>query len=103
MAVVRSSVDDSGFLELRGLVADIRHRVTRAVERDARRYVPKDTWELEESLRSIYTSPAEDSDYVTVGTDHWPYPEFGVMSRPRYPRQPYMRPALYQVRDLGSP
>ena len=36
------------------------------------------------------------ADHAKVGTnvDYAPYPEFGVASKPSYPKQPYLRPAL---------
>lgn len=60
------------------------------IAQDARRMAPVETGRLRASIKV-------EGDKVTVGTDHWIYPEYGTENMHA---QPYMRPALYRKRHL---
>lgn len=68
--------------------------VADAVEQDMIDLVPVDTGELRES---IHVEGDGDTVYVSVGTDHWSYNEYGT-SKMR--AQPFIRPALNRRRDV---
>jgi HK97 gp10 family phage protein len=68
--------------------------VAKAVEDDMVALCPVDTGEL---VSSIHVEGDGDTVYVTVGTDHWSYVEYGT-SRMR--AQPFIRPALNRRRDV---
>jgi hypothetical protein len=60
--------------------------------------VPVDTGELKESGGIEKISPTHIN--VGYGTDHSIYPEFGVPSRPNYPQQPYLVPAMMRASQI---
>lgn len=85
-------------------------RVTVLVGVDAKRYAPKDTGELIESIEAV-----PKLGVVYVRADHWAAQEYGAqpheipnafgrgitVEHPGNGAQPYMRPALYTKRDLS--
>lgn len=61
----------------------------------AKMYAPKDTGNL---MRSIQLEVISDTIiYVTAYASYSRYVEYGIDSRPNYPMQPFMRPALDEV------
>jgi hypothetical protein len=64
-----------GIARLDAKIQAMNRRVTRAVMRDARRYVPVDTGTLRASIHM--TQVGRFSGQVWVGTDHWQPQEYG--------------------------
>lgn len=127
MADVRIVIDPSWPEQLRAEIADVPMKVAEAIAVDARRLCPEDTRELVSTIEPV---PLKTSARVYVGGlfgVYWASVEYGsdehvieshgkwplrnketgqVFGRrvlhPGTPEQPFMRPALYRVRDLGS-
>jgi HK97 gp10 family phage protein len=68
--------------------------VAKAVEEDMVALCPVDTGEL---VNSIRVEGAGSTVYVTVGTDHWSFIEYGTS---KMQAQPFIRPALNRRRDV---
>lgn len=68
--------------------------VAKTVQEDMERLVPVDTGELKST---IHTESVGDSVYITVGSDHWFFVEYGTS---RMAAQPFIRPALARRRGV---
>lgn len=74
--------------------------LTEDIADSARRFAPVDTGLMVSTIETEY--PAEGTGRVWVGgrgqAHYWSTVEYGDPTNPRYPVQPFMRPALYQRR-----
>lgn len=111
-------------LKLRAETQDDLIRIVEDVADDARRGCPVDTGELLESIGTAYLPSV---GFVYVGTDHWAPTEYGAdphpidshgpwplrnretgqvfgqhVNHPGNPAQPFMRSALYRIRETGE-
>lgn len=126
MAKSTFSVTSSGMAEIKMRGSKALKVILNDIADDARRVVPKDTGELEESIQVEYVEGALGGS-VTVGTDHWAATEYGsephiieangdyslhnsetgeyfgrIVNHPGTPEQPFMRPALYKKRVINA-
>lgn len=110
MARAEIRVTADGRAQIQAAAGKLRDKAVRAIAKDARRYAPRDTNELAESIE-----PDTATGRVWVGTDHWAPTEYGsrphpipnawgrgiTVAHPGTPQQSFMRPALYTRRDLA--
>lgn len=114
-----------GYIAIDRQVARVGDAVTNAVARDARKLAPKRTNQMASTIRVTRVGPL--LWFVSVGTDHWHYMEYGTLGRdpvirprvkqalwwqglphpiavvtkhPGNKAEPFMRPAVYQRRGL---
>ena len=124
MAVVIARMHEPGLLALEAEVREVRHDVSRAIARDARRYCPVKSGDLKRSISGPWSLMF--TDRIFVNTNHWRFVEYGTpphLIRPntkkalhwegalhpvklvRHPgteAQPFMRRALFQRRSLPT-
>lgn len=106
MTRIRVVPDRTGLVLVEREAAQVTGKVVAAVADDARRFVPKDTWELHNSIEEEWGGGTV--GYVTVGGEsteqgpgaYWDSVEYGQESNASYPEQPYLRPAVYVARQL---
>jgi len=73
-------------------------RSTNLVQANAKVLVPVDKGILKGSIvKSVENNKLEGR--VSTNLEYAPYVELGLKSNPNYPRQPYMRPALFDNKD----
>jgi HK97 gp10 family phage protein len=70
-------------------------KVKRDIVEDAKRYAPVRTGHLRESIHQ-----GQNDEHIEVGAEYGVYQEMGTRHMPAHP---FMRPALYQKRELEGP
>lgn len=111
----RVAFDDSWRERIQGDVREFfESRLGPDIAADAKRYCPKDTGSLADSIEShvddgsgnliVSASGNAERDYaIYVETGHRIYhPSTGTSGPDTVPEQPFLRPALYQERDYQA-
>ena len=81
----------------KGVIAGL-IRSTNLVQTEAKVNVPVDEGTLRASIvKSVEENKLE--GIVSTNVEYAPYVELGLKSNPNYPRQPYLRPALFDNKD----
>ena len=76
---------------------DIEKPVSLTIVNKQREKVPKDTHDTENSISPHIQKATENEviDHIGPETDYAPFIELGVISKPNYPIQPFVRPSVY--------
>lgn len=93
---IRFELDSSGIKNLDAVVTDVLENTAKAVAEDARADAPVDTGRL----RSSITSEMDGDTAIVRATA--PYAVYVELGTSRAPAQPYLKPALYTKRSVGS-
>jgi HK97 gp10 family phage protein len=89
---VTFQINPRALAEIERLADRARDRVLDEIADDARGMAAVDTGEMRGSIRVDSAG-----NQVVVGSDHWQFVEYGTENMPA---EPFMRPALYQRRNI---